>query len=98
MLEQGLHADRPMPAIERAINVWPFDPAYRVALVEWPYTQITNPTDAIDGITEFLKDDPLSPDALKARMFYESQVPGMTKQLQADAQMLQKLVPMQGAY
>lgn len=93
MLFQAVHSDRPEPLIAAAVRTWPFDPTYRLALVEWPWAQLTNPTDAIDGLTEFLRNDPLSVDALRTRMFYESQVPGMIKQLQADAQTLQRLAP-----
>lgn len=98
MLDRAVLTDHPMPAIEAAVAMWPFDPTYRVALVEWPYTQITNPTDAIEGLTEFLNNDPISPDAIKARIFYESRVPGMQKAMQVDAQALQRMLPMKGAY
>lgn len=94
MLERAVHSDRPEPAIAAAVRLWPFDPTYRLALVEWPYSQVTNPTDAIEGLNEFLRNDPLSVDALRTRMFYESRVPGMSQQLQADAQALQRLAPM----
>jgi len=80
-----------MLGIANAVKLYPINPFFRAALVEWPMLNPTHPAVAIEGISFFLRHDLYSPDAIRLRMNYESQL-GLREEAQADAQMLQKIM------
>ena len=81
----------PMLGIANAIKLYPINPFFRAALVEWPMLNPTHPAVAIEGINFFLRHDPYSPDAIRLRMNYESQL-GLSDAARSDAQTLQKMM------
>lgn len=75
-----------------AVKVYPFDPEFRKALLEWPMLSNTEPSEAIEGLNMFIANDPYSPDAIRLRMKYES-ILGDSAAAQRDARRLQKFTP-----
>lgn len=85
-------AEHPMAQIMAAVKVYPFDPEFRKALLEWPMLSNTEPSEAIEGLNMFIANDPYSPDAIRLRMKYES-ILGDSAAAQRDARRLQKFTP-----
>jgi hypothetical protein len=89
MLREAYRDPHPMHVIDAAIALWPLDPQFRKAQMEWPFLYKTDAADAVEGLTQFLARDPQSPDAIRLRMIYESRL-GLSDAARADAQRLQK--------
>lgn len=81
MLHAALSNPTPMRDVRTAVSLDPFDPLFRRALVEFPMLNQVRGDDEIrvarDGLTWYLKHDPLSSDGYGAWALYDFRVKEM---------------------
>jgi hypothetical protein len=92
MLYLARSSPKPVTAILAAISVYPTDPRFRLAPLEWVLLNPTGPKTAIRALDAVLKHDPSSPDALRIRMIEKSYL-GLSREAGADARALHRFTP-----